>query len=136
VLGSTALTQVAAADGTLNVLTWCDHETRRCCSPSSRQQRQDQLQGHRQHRRGYWRCSVQSKPGDWDVLVVDQTDTGRLVDKKLLAPLDAKDLPLRGHPGEIADPKLSSVNGTLYTVPEKFGYNPLPTTRPQSTRRR
>jgi len=65
----------------------------------------------------------QSKPGDWDVLVVDQTDTGRLAKMNLLAPLDAKDYPFADIPPEIANPKLTSVDGTLYTVPEKFGYN-------------
>ena len=64
----------------------------------------------------------QSKPGDWDVVVMDQTDTGRLA-KMVLAPLEAKDYPFADIPAQIADPKLSSLDGVLYTVPEKFGYN-------------
>ena len=65
----------------------------------------------------------QSKPGDWDVVVMDQTDTGRLAKMGVLAPLEAKDYPFADIPAQIADPKLSSLDGVLYTVPEKFGYN-------------
>ena len=54
---------------------------------------------------------------------MDQTDTGRLAKMGVLAPLEAKDYPFADIPAQIADPKLSSLDGVLYTVPEKFGYN-------------
>jgi len=41
----------------------------------------------------------------------------------MLSALDAKDYPFADIPAEIANPKLSSLDGVLYTVPEKFGYN-------------
>jgi spermidine/putrescine transport system substrate-binding protein len=122
-LGSTALARVAAADGTLNVLTWCDHEDPALLEPF--EQANDVKINFKDIDSTAAVLAVlgQSKPGDWDVLVVDQTDTGRLVGMKLLAPLDAKDFPFADIPEQIADPKLTSVDGTLYTVPEKFGYN-------------
>jgi spermidine/putrescine transport system substrate-binding protein len=43
----------------------------------------------------------------------------------LLAPLEKADYPFATIPAAIANPKLTSVNGTLYTVPEKFGYNTI-----------
>ena len=118
-----ALTTVAQAADTLNVLTWCDHEDPALLEPF------EQANGVKINFKDIDSTAAilavlgQSKPGDWDVLVVDQTDTGRLAGMKLLEPLDAKDYPFGDIPAEIADPKLSSVDGTLYTVPEKFGYN-------------
>ena len=124
-LGSTALTQLAAADGTLNVLTWCDHEDPALLEPFEQANNVKINFKDIDSTAAVLAVLGQSKAGDWDVLVVDQTDTGRLVDKKLLAPLDAKDFPFADIPAEIADPKLTSVDGTLYTVPEKFGYNTI-----------
>jgi spermidine/putrescine transport system substrate-binding protein len=122
-LGSTALAQMAAADGTLNVLTWCDHEDPALLEPFEQANNVKINFKDIDSTAAVLAVLGQSKPGDWDVLVVDQTDTGRLVDQKLLEPLDAKDYPFADIPPEIADPKLTSSDGTLYTVPEKFGYN-------------
>jgi spermidine/putrescine transport system substrate-binding protein len=118
-----ALTPAAQAADTLNVLTWCDHEDPALLEPF------EQANGVKVNFKDIDSTAAilavlgQSKPGDWDVLVMDQTDTGRLVGMKLLEPLDAKDFPFGDIPAEIADPKLSSVDGKLYTIPEKFGYN-------------
>jgi spermidine/putrescine transport system substrate-binding protein len=118
-----ALTPAARAADALNVLTWCDHEDPALLEPF------EQANGVKINFKDIDSTAAilavlgQSKPGDWDVLVLDQTDTARLVGMKLLAPLDAKDFPFGDMPAEIADPKLSSVDGTLYTIPEKFGYN-------------
>lgn len=118
-----ALAPAAQAADTLNVLTWCDHEDPALLEPF------EQANGVKINFKDIDSTAAilavlgQSKPGDWDVLVLDQTDTGRLVGMKLLEPLDAKDFPFGNIPAEIADPKLSSVGGTLYTIPEKFGYN-------------
>lgn len=118
-----ALSPVAQAADTLNVLTWCDHEDPALLEPF------EQANGVKINFKDIDSTAAilavlgQSKPGDWDVLVLDQTDTARLVGMKLLEPLDAKDYPFGDIPAEIADPKLSSVDGKLYTIPEKFGYN-------------
>jgi spermidine/putrescine transport system substrate-binding protein len=118
-----AWTGAAEAADTLNVLTWCDHEDPALLEPF------EQANGVKVNFKDIDSTAAalavlgQSKPGDWDVLVVDQTDTGRLAGMKMLEPLDAKDYPFGDIPAEIADPKLTSVDGTLYTVPEKFGYN-------------
>ena len=67
----------------------------------------------------------QSKPGDWDVIVMDETDTGRLAKMGLLSPLIAGDYAFSTIPAVIANPQLTSLGGVLYTVPEKFGYNTI-----------
>lgn len=113
----------ARADGTLNMLTWCDHEDAALLQPF------EAANGVKVNFKDISSTAQilavlgQSKPGDWDVLVMDETDTGRLAKMGFLAPLDAKDYPFADIPAEIADPKLSSVDGVLYAVPEKFGYN-------------
>lgn len=113
----------AHADGTLNVLTWCDHEDPALLEPF------EKANGVKINFKDIDSTAAalavigQSKPGDWDVLVFDQTDTGRLVEKGLLAPLQPSQYPFADIPAEIASPRLTSVNGQLYSVPEKFGYN-------------
>ena len=122
-LMSFAKVGAAQAADTLNVLTWCDHEDPALLEPFERANNVKVNFKDIDSTAAVLAVLGQSQPGDWDVLVVDQTDTARLVGMKLLAPLDAKDYPFSDIPAEIADPKLSSVDGTLYTVPEKFGYN-------------
>lgn len=113
----------ARAAGQLNVLTWCDHEDPTLLKPF------EAANGVKVNFKDIGSTADalailgQSKPGDWDVLVVDETDTGRLAKMGLLSPLDKVDYPFASIPPVIADPKLTSLDGTLYTVPEKFGYN-------------
>lgn len=113
----------ARADGSLNVLTWCDHEDPALLQPF---EAANHVKIHFKDISSTAQILAvlgQSKPGDWDVVVMDETDTARLAKMKLLAPLDAKDYPFADIPSKIANPKLTSVDGVLYTVPEKFGYN-------------
>ena len=113
----------ARAGGSLNVLTWCDHEDPSLLQPF------EQANGVKVNFKDISSTAQilavlgQSKPGDWDVVVMDQTDTGRLAKMGMLSALDAKDYPFADIPPEIANPKLTSLDGKLYTVPEKFGYN-------------
>ncbi len=66
-----------------------------------------------------------SKPGDWDVFVVDSIDVRRVVKRGLLEPLNEKDFPWEDIFSEIRTPHLHYVDGKLYAVPEKFGYNTI-----------
>src|SRR5215470_5002564 len=117
------LAPAAKAEGTLNVLTWCDHEDPTLLQPFEAANNVKVNFKDISSTAQILAVLGQSKPGDWDVVVMDQTDTGRLAKMGLLAPLDAKDYPFADIPAEIANPKLSSLDGVLYTVPEKFGYN-------------
>jgi spermidine/putrescine transport system substrate-binding protein len=67
----------------------------------------------------------QSKPGDWDVFVVDSTDVRRVVERGLLAELNPADFPLADVPEAVRLPEYHSVKGKMYAVPEKFGYNAI-----------
>src|SRR6516225_9492035 len=85
------LVPAAQAEGSLNVLTWCDHEDPTLLQPF------EAANGVKVNFKDISSTAQilavlgQSKPGDWDVVVMDQTDTGRLAKMGLLAPLDAKD---------------------------------------------
>ncbi|HEX3066456.1 MAG TPA: extracellular solute-binding protein, partial [Dongiaceae bacterium] len=78
----------AAADGSLNVLTWCDHEDPALLQPF------EQANGVKVNFKDISSTAQilavlgQSKPGDWDVVVMDATDTGRLAKMGILAPLN------------------------------------------------
>lgn len=113
----------ARAADTLNVLTWCDHEDPALLGPFEQANNVKVNFKDIDSTAAALAVLGQSKPGDWDVLVVDETDTGRLAKMGLLQELVAKDYPFSDIPVEIADPKLTSLDGKLYTVPEKFGYN-------------
>ena len=113
----------ARAEGSLNVLTWCDHEDPTLLQPFEAANNVKVNFKDISSTAQILAVLGQSKPGDWDVVVMDQTDTARLAKMGVLAPLEAKDYPFADIPAQIADPKLSSVDGVLYTVPEKFGYN-------------
>jgi spermidine/putrescine transport system substrate-binding protein len=67
----------------------------------------------------------QSKPGDWDVFVVDSTDVRRVVERGLLAELNPKDFPMADVPEAVRLPEYNTVKGKMYAVPEKFGYNAI-----------
>src|SRR5258707_7779103 len=114
---------LAKAADTLNVLTWCDHEDPTLLGPFEQANNIKINFKDIDSTAAALAVLGQSKPGDWDVLVVDETDTGRLAKMGLLQELTAKDYPFADIPTEIADPKLTSLDGKLYTIPEKFGYN-------------
>src|ERR1700693_1646377 len=88
----------ARADGSLNVLTWCDHEDPTLLQPF------EAANGVKVNFKDISSTAQilavlgQSKPGDWDVVVMDQTDTGRLAKMGMLSALDAKDYPFADIP--------------------------------------
>ncbi len=67
----------------------------------------------------------QSRPGDWDVFVVDSTDVRRVVERGLLAELSPQDFPLGELPDVVRLCEYHVIGGKLYAVPEKFGYNAI-----------
>src|SRR5260221_194241 len=98
---------LAKAADTLNVLTWCDHEDPTLLGPFEQANNVKINFKDIDSTAAALAVLGQSKPGDWDVLVVDETDTGRLAKMGLLQELTAKDYPFADIPTEIADPKLT-----------------------------
>ena len=114
-----------AASQQLNVLTWCDHT-----DPELVKAFEDQYKV-RVNMKEYDGTGValalleQSQPGDWDVFVVDSIDVARVVKLGLLEPLKPADFPFDDIFPEIRTPQLHNVDGKLYAMPEKFGYNTI-----------
>jgi spermidine/putrescine transport system substrate-binding protein len=67
----------------------------------------------------------QSRPGDWDVLVIDGIDVFRAVESGLLAPLPDDQLPTADFFPEIVMAENNTLDGVTYAVTEKFGYNTI-----------
>src|SRR6185369_11310312 len=102
-----AVSATARAGDTLNVLTWCDHEDPALLGPFEQANNVKVNFKDIDSTAAALAVLGQSKSGDWDVLVADQTDTGRLAKMGLLQELNAKDFPFGDIPAEIADPKLT-----------------------------
>lgn len=109
----------------LNALVWCDHTDPALVEPF------EQAHGVRVNLREYEGTGAalslieQSRPGDWDVLVIDGVDVGRAVDLDLLAPLPAEALPLGDIFPEVAMEANNARDGVWYAATEKFGYNTI-----------
>jgi spermidine/putrescine transport system substrate-binding protein len=111
------------APGELNALVWCDHTDPALLAPF------EEEHNVTVNVRDYDGTGValaileQSQPGDWDVFVVDSVDIPRVVEAGLLAELEPDDYPWDDFFEPVRMPELHYVDGVLYAVPEKFGYN-------------
>ncbi|MCR9150122.1 MAG: spermidine/putrescine ABC transporter substrate-binding protein [Rhodobacteraceae bacterium] len=121
---ATALTGAAHAQE-LNALVWCDHTDPALIEPF------EAAHGVKVNLREYEGTGAalalleQSRPGDWDVLVIDGIDVFRAVEAGILAPLDPADLPTGDFFPEVVMAENNSVDGVTYAVTEKFGYNTI-----------
>ena len=112
----------AAAAQELNALVWCDHTDPALIEPF------EEAHDVRVNLREYEGTGAalalleQSRPGDWDVLVIDSIDVPRAIDAGLLAPLP-DDLPVSDLFPEVVMEESTTRGGETYAVTEKFGYN-------------
>lgn len=118
-----ALAPLAAAAQELNALVWCDHTDPALIEPF------EEDHGVTVNLREYEGTGAalalleQSRPGDWDVLVIDGIDVFRAVEAGILAPLEG--VSTDGFFPEVVMEENNSVDGTTYAVTEKFGYNTI-----------
>ena len=112
--------RAAAAAQELNILVWCDHTDATLLQPF------EQAHNCRINVKDYQETGAalaileQSQPGDWDVFVVDSVDVRRVVERKLLAPLDGVGLPWDDIFPDLHAPELHKIDGKTYAIPEKF----------------
>lgn len=127
-LASTALTLTAGAavaQEELNALVWCDHTDPALIQPF------EAAHNVKVNLREYEGTGAalalleQSRPGDWDVLVIDGIDVFRGVEAGVLAPLPADQLPTADFFPEVVMESNNVVDGVTYAVTEKFGYNTI-----------
>jgi len=118
------LAESRAADE-LNLLVWCDHTDPALLQPF------EEKHNVRINTKEYEGTGTalalleQSQPGDWDVFVVDSVDVPRVAKAGWLAELDPAEFPFDDIFPQLHAPELHYVDGKLYGVPEKFGYNTL-----------
>lgn len=126
---TSALTLVAGAataqERELNALVWCDHTDPGLIEPF------EAAHNVKVNLREYEGTGAalalldQSRPGDWDVLVIDGIDVFRAVEANILAPLDTSELPMGDFFPEVVMEENNTIDGVTYAVTEKFGYNTI-----------
>ncbi len=120
---SFGLPRRARAADELNALIWCDHADPNLLTPF------EEANGVKINTKEFGATGEalavleQSKPGDWDVLVLDTVDIPRLAWKGYLAELDDSDYPMADIFPEVQAPEFNKVTGKTHGVTEKFGYN-------------
>lgn len=124
-VAAAGLPRVARAAEELNALVWCDHSDPNLLGPF------EEANGVRVNVKEFDSTGAgiaileQSQAGEWDVMVIDTVDIARMVKAEYFAALDAADYPWDDIFPELHEPTLHQVDGKLYGVPEKFGYNTL-----------
>ena len=118
---STSMVQAAE----LNALVWCDHTDPALLEPFEKAH--DVRVNVKEYEGTAAGLAIleQSRPGDWDVMVIDTVDVGRAVDEGLLAPLPDDALPTASFFPEIVMEDHNGRDGKTYAVTEKFGYNTI-----------
>jgi len=121
--GLTAAPAEAAAE--LNALIWCDHSDPNLLKPfedaNDAKVNVKEFEGT-----GAGLAIVeQSRPGDWDVMVIDSIDVRRGVDRGLFEPLPEDKLPFADLFPEVTMDANTKFDGKRYGVTEKFGYNTI-----------
>lgn len=116
---------VATAQEELNALVWCDHADPALIEPfEAKHNVKVNLREYEGTGAGL-ALLEQSRPGDWDVMVVDGIDVSRVAEAGLLARLDADQLPVGDIFPEVVMADNNIVDGVTYAVTEKFGYNTI-----------
>ncbi|WP_102108382.1 extracellular solute-binding protein [Oceaniglobus roseus] len=126
-LATTALTLAtqASAQEELNALVWCDHTDPALIEPFEKAH--DVKVNLREYEGTGAALALleQSRPGDWDVLVIDGIDVFRAVEAGILAELPADELPTADFFPEVVMAENNGADGKTYAVTEKFGYNTI-----------
>jgi len=113
----------AIAAEELNALVWCDHTDPALIEPF------EKMYGVKVNLKEYEGTGAalaiveQSRPGDWDVFVIDGVDVPRVVEAGLLAELPQSELPLADTFAQVQMTDVTHKDGKMYAIMEKFGYN-------------
>lgn len=113
----------ARAAQELNILVWCDHTDAKLLQPF--EQAYDCTINVKDYQETGAALAIleQSRPGDWDVFVVDSVDVMNVVDRGLLAELPDDEMPWADIFPELRRREMHYRDGKLYAIPEKFGYH-------------
>lgn len=115
----------ATAQDELNALVWCDHTDPALIEPFEAEHNVTVNLREYEGTGAALALLEQSRPGDWDVLVIDGIDVFRAIDAGLLAELPADELPTDAFFPEVVMSENNGRDGAIYAVTEKFGYNTI-----------
>ena len=107
----------------LNALVWCDHTDDALIKPFEKKFNVKVNLKEYEGTGTALSLIQQSKPGDWDVLVIDGIDVPRAVAAGILAPLPTDQLPYDTMFPELVMADKQVIDGKTYAISEKFGYN-------------
>ena len=115
----------ATAADELNALVWCNHTDDAFVKPF--EEANDVKLNLKEFEGTGAALSIieQSRPGDWDVLIIDGVDVPGLVERGILNELPEDELPLDDLFPEVRLDDKNRVDGKLYGVTEVFGYNTI-----------
>ncbi|MBD9528773.1 MULTISPECIES: PotD/PotF family extracellular solute-binding protein [Paracoccus] len=109
----------------LNALVWCDHADPAFLEPFEKAHDVKVNVKEYQGTAEGLTMLEQSRPGDWDVMVIDAVDVHRAIDRDVLAPLPPEALPVADFFPELVMASHNSRDGVTYAVTDKFGYNTI-----------
>ena len=118
-----AMAPAAQAAEELNALVWCDHTDPALIQPF------EEKHGVKVNLKEYEGTVAalaiveQSRPGDWDVFVIDGVDVPGVVESGLLAELPQDEMPLDDVFPSVQMKDATFRDGKMYAIMEKFGYN-------------
>ncbi len=120
-----ALPGGAHAQEELNALVWCDHTDPALIEPFEKANNVKVNLKEYEGTGAGLSIVEQSRPGDWDVFVIDGVDVPRAVEMDLLAEIPADKLPMADIFPEVRMEANNTKDGKIYAVTEKFGYNTI-----------
>ncbi|MDX3926091.1 MAG: spermidine/putrescine ABC transporter substrate-binding protein [Shinella sp.] len=115
----------AYAQEELNALVWCDHTDPALIEPFEKANNVKVNLKEYEGTGAGLSIIEQSRPGDWDVLVIDGVDVQRAVEMDLLAEIPGDTLPTADIFPEVRMEANNTKDGKIYAVTEKFGYNTI-----------
>jgi len=124
-VGMSALSAGAHAQEELNALVWCDHTDPALIEPFEKANNVKVNLKEYEGTGAGLSIVEQSRPGDWDVFVIDGVDVPRAVEMNLLAEIPADQLPTADIFPEVRMEANNTKDGKIYAVTEKFGYNTI-----------
>lgn len=120
-----AFSASASAQEELNALVWCDHTDPALIEPFEKANNVKVNLKEYEGTGAGLSIVEQSRPGDWDVFVIDGVDVPRAVEMDLLAEIPADKLPTADIFPEVRMEANNTKDGKIYAVTEKFGYNTI-----------
>ncbi|MFK7859772.1 MAG: extracellular solute-binding protein [Granulosicoccus sp.] len=115
----------ALAEESINALVWCDHTDPEFIQPF------EDANNVRVNLKEFEGTGAalsileQSKPGDWDVMIIDGVDIPGLVDQGLLASIPEEALPISDLWPEVILEDYHKHDGQWFGMTELFGYNTI-----------